>query len=213
MPVSLSLVRDSFRHLCDSFHPIKSFISSKFTFSLWVLFVRTLYIMYHQTCRLCVICTNTSYVTLDFHAIHSWCLDFSSSVNFFYFFKRWFSLLQLAIMRFLFLRNFRPFNGVLLIEVCVSASSFVCPCCHALRKHNVFTVLACHSRLLVYYSRTMNVVKQPYVTPNLHPHGKHYAPERAHVVGHLCRFVTLNEVRRRRTHSDEDTNSSRKEAR
>jgi len=55
--------------------PIKSFISSSYFFSLGS-FVRTLYIMYYQTCRLCVICTNTSYVTLDFHAIHNWCLDF-----------------------------------------------------------------------------------------------------------------------------------------
>jgi len=29
----------------------------------------TLYIMYYQNCRFCLICTNTSYVTLDFHTI------------------------------------------------------------------------------------------------------------------------------------------------
>jgi hypothetical protein len=28
-----------------------------------------LYIMYHQNCRFCLICTNTSYVTPDFHTI------------------------------------------------------------------------------------------------------------------------------------------------
>ena len=40
------------------------------------------------------------------------------------------------------------------------------------------------------YSRTMNIVKQLYgngVTSNPHPHGKHHAPERAQVVGHLDR--------------------------
>ncbi len=29
----------------------------------------TLYIMYHQNCRSCLICNNTSYVTPDFHTI------------------------------------------------------------------------------------------------------------------------------------------------
>jgi len=29
----------------------------------------TLYIMYYQTCRFCLICNNTSYVTPDFHTI------------------------------------------------------------------------------------------------------------------------------------------------
>lgn len=33
------------------------------------LFDCTLYIMYHQNCRFCLICTNTSYVTPDFHTI------------------------------------------------------------------------------------------------------------------------------------------------
>ena len=185
MPVSLSLVRDSFRHLCDSF------IQSKVSYHQSLLF-------HFGSCSfaLCISCTTRLVAYVLFVPIPRtlpWIFTlFITGVwtslppsILFYFFMRWFSLLQLAIMRFLFLRNFRPFNGVLLIEVCVSASSFVSPCCHALRKHNVFMFLACHSRLLVYYSRTMNVVKQPYVTPNLHPHGKHYAPERAHIVGHI----------------------------
>ena len=35
----------------------------------WVLSIAPLYIMYHQNCGFCLICTNTSYVTPDFYTI------------------------------------------------------------------------------------------------------------------------------------------------
>jgi|SRR5712672_362146 len=77
----LSLVRDRLLHFAtpltdQKFHIIKLLSPSP----LWVLSACTLYIMYYQTCRFCLICTNTSYVTLDFHTIHP-----DPSTSFFFF--------------------------------------------------------------------------------------------------------------------------------
>lgn len=80
VPVSSSLVCDlSFAtpSTNQKFYIIKLLFSHQ-----WVLFTCTLYIMYYQSCRFCLICTNTSYVTPGFfHTIHFRRLD----AFFFYF--------------------------------------------------------------------------------------------------------------------------------
>jgi hypothetical protein len=55
----------------EPFDKAKSFISSSYfpTPHTVGCFDCTLYIMYYQNCRFCLICTNTSYVTPDFHTI------------------------------------------------------------------------------------------------------------------------------------------------
>jgi len=65
VPVSPSLVRDLPSFATPFYQP--KVLYHQVTFPChWVLFACTLYIMYYQSCRFCLICTNTSYVTLDF---------------------------------------------------------------------------------------------------------------------------------------------------
>jgi len=70
--VSIARPRSPF-FACDPFDKPKV-LYHRVTFRLlpatqWVIFDCTLYIMYYQGCHFCVICTNTSYVTPDFHTI------------------------------------------------------------------------------------------------------------------------------------------------
>jgi len=93
----------------------KSFISSYFP-RQWVLFARTLYIMYYQSCRFCLICTNTSYVTPGFfHTIYfrpwtPFSLLFSS-------YAKWPRSLSLVIMRVFTLGLVFCFTLVLICDI------------------------------------------------------------------------------------------------
>ena len=85
---------------CDPSYKNQKFYIVKLLYSCqWVLFACTLYIMYHQSCRFCLICTNTPYVTLGFFSYYSLrrpgplLLFFSSS------YVKWLWSLSLVIMR------------------------------------------------------------------------------------------------------------------
>jgi len=73
VPVSLSLVRDlpllAKPSISQKFYIIELLSDTQPHTHKWVVSISTLYIMYYQNCRSCLICTNTSYVTPDFHTI------------------------------------------------------------------------------------------------------------------------------------------------
>jgi hypothetical protein len=117
VPVSLSLVRDSFRHLCDSF------IQSKVSYHQVTFF-------YFGSCSfaLCISCTTRLVAYVLFVPIPRtlpWIFTLfitgvwtSLSLRHFLLFTRWFLLLRLAIMRFLYL-GISVCMDVLSIEVLV----------------------------------------------------------------------------------------------
>jgi len=67
VPVSSSLVRDLPSFATPSTN--QKFYIKLLSSHQWVLFACTLYIMYYQSCRFCLICTNTSYFTPGFFFI------------------------------------------------------------------------------------------------------------------------------------------------